>query len=296
MKKLGVILIILTFVAMIYFFRKNKIESENLNPAVEKAKNIEVKMEEKTKISPNIQTLPTEIKSSKEIEVKNYINKLNKTIKNQYKEIEDCEKEFNVHFGDLLKMNEAKQLEFIQDENNLLDLLDKLSSINFTTPSSAKVLEEFANPISDQVKITEIYHKPGLQDRVEICSPRGKKDILNLLYKSKIKKKAIMRALLEYFENENSTLDLPYILFDQISEIKKLLKFQGIPESQYPKLGKIEKEFKIFDKKIRDLMNAVTPRENATLDHEEPKLEYEYALKLQADIKSLLRQIREDSI
>ena len=196
MKKLGIILIIFSLGIIIYFYQNNKIESESLNPIVKKPKNIEVSKIE-TPISG--QTLPTEIKSSKEIEVKNYINKLNKTIKTQYKEIEDCEKEFNVHFGDLLKMNEAKQLEFIQDENNLLDLLDKFSSINFTTPSSAKVLEEFANPISEQVKVTEVYHKPDLQDRVEICSPRGKKDILNLIYKSKIKKNAIMRALIEYF-------------------------------------------------------------------------------------------------
>ena len=293
MKKIWVILIILAFGAIIYFFQKNKTESENLHSIIDKAKNIQVKIEEKTKNPP---ILPTKVQSSKEIEVKNYIIKLNKTIKTQYKEIEDCEKEFNVHFGDLLKMNETKQLEFIQDENNLLDLIDKFSSINFTTPSSAKVLEEFANPISEQVKITEVYHKPGLQDRVEICSPRGKKDILNLIYKSKIKKNAIMRALIEYFGNENSTLDLPYILFDQISEIKKLLKFQGIPESQYPKLGKIEKEFKFFDKKIMDLMNAVTPRKKATWDSQEARLEYEYALKLQAEIKDLLRDIKDSSI
>ena len=293
MKKLGVILIILALGIIIYFYQNNKIESESLSPIVKKPKNIEV-----SKIENPIsgQTLPTKIKSAKEIEIKNYINKLNKTIKTQYKEIEDCEKEFNVHFGDLLKMKEAKQLEFIQDENNLLDLIDKFSSINFTTPSSAKVLKEFANPISEEVKITEVYHKPDLQDRVEICSPRGKKDILNLIYKSKIKKNAIMRALIEYFGNENSTLDLPYILFDQISEIKKLLKFQGIAESQYPKLRKIEKEFKIFDKKISDLMNAYSPRENATLDYQEAKLEYEYALKLQAEIKDLLRDIKDNSI
>jgi hypothetical protein len=292
MKKLGSLVVILAFVAIIYFFWANKIETENINPIAERQKVTVVKK----KNPPKIQELPTNIQSSKEMEVKNYISKLNRTIKTQYKELEECEKEFDVHFGDLLEMNEKKKLEYISDPNNLEALLDKFSSINFTTPSSAKVLKEFANPVSEQVKITEVYHKPGLQDRVEICSPRGKKDILNLLYKSKIKKKAIMRALLEYFENENATLDLPYILFDQILELKKLLKFQGIPESRYPKLGKIEKEFKIFDKKIMDLLNTVPPRKYATLDYQEAKMEYEYALKLQADIKSLLRKISEDAI
>lgn len=286
MKLLKISLIFLILGILLYFFWPNKHEAQ-------KPKNIKVISQDKTKIPQKIETLDKSEKS-KEIEIKNYINMLNKTIKAQYKEIEECEKEFDVHFRDLLEMAKEKQLEYIKDRNNLETLLDKFSSINFTTPSSAKVIKLFADPISGQVKITDIYHKPGLQDRVEICNVRGKWDILELLYQSKIKKKEIMRALIDFFENENATLDYPGILYNQVIELKKLLYINGISESKFPILGQIVKDYEAFEIKITKKMNEYSPRENATWDYEEAKLEHDFALKLQGEIKLLLKQIKED--
>ncbi len=293
MKRLKVILVFFAFGIIFYLYWRNKLDSGKLNLPLKNSKKIETISNEKSPIFP-IPQKPIEKLDSTEESREIYISKINKIIKKQYQEIEECEKEFDAHFGDLLKMNKEKQLEYIKDPNNLDNLLDKFSNINFTTPSSAKVIKELANPMSEQVKVTEIYHKPGSQDRVDICSPRGKRDILELLYKSKIKKKAIIRPLIEFFENENSTLNYPHVLFDQIIELKKLLKIQGVKESEYPQLGKIDKDFKAFDKKISEIMNELSPRENATWDYQEEKLEYEFALKLQADIKMLLNQIKED--
>jgi len=292
MKQFKTTLIFLVVGLIFYFFWQNKFDSKNPTLPPKESEKIDVPVKANTLLqAPKEKS--GKVEDSREIEIKDYITKLNKTIKTQYKEIEECEKEFDVHFGDLLEMSEKKQLEYISDPNNLEALLDKFSSINFTTPSSAKVIKEFADPISEQVKITDVYHKPGLQDRVEICSARGKKDIIELLFKSKIKKKAILRALIDFFENENATLDYPWILYNQIIELKNLLKFQGIPESKFLDLGEIEKDFKEFDKKISNLLNQTPPRESATFNLEEAKFQYEFARKLQAEIKSLLQQIKE---
>lgn len=289
MKKLKILLLTLAFGNAIYFLWSKRLDLRKSFEPINTKKITKIKIPlVKNGTSTNT---PKEFNS---FEIKNYINNLNKTIKAQYKEVEECEKEFDVHFRDLLEMTKEKQLEYLKDRNNLEYILDKFSSITFTTLSSAKVIEGFANPISASVRITDIYHKPGLQDRVETCSPRGKMDILELLYKSKIQKKDIMRGLINFFENEISTLDYPWILFNQIIELKKLLKLNGIPESKYPGLGQIEKDFKAFDIKIKKIMNEYTPRKNATWDYQEAKLEYEFALKLQADIKSLLKGIKED--
>lgn len=291
MKKLKILLLTMAFGNAIYFLWSKRLELEKFTVPTNSKKTTRTQIPVvKNDISTNT---ANELNN---FEIKNYINRLNKTIKTQYKEIEECEKEFDVHFKDLLEMTKEKQIEYLKDGNNLEYILDKFTSIPFTTPSSAKVIKEFANPISGKVRITDIYHKPGLQDRVETCSPRGKIDILELLYKSKIRKKAIMLGLISFFENENSTLDYPGILFNQIIELKKLLKLNGIPDSKYPSLGQIEDDFKAFDIKINKIMNEYTPRKNATWDYREEKLEYEFALKLQFDIKLLLKEIKEDLI
>lgn len=295
MNKLKIILITLAIINALYFLWSKVSKSEKFNLKISKTESIKKPIKTQGQITKRDNSTG-KTKFFKEIEIKNYISKLNKTIKAQYKEIEDCEKEFDVHFRDLLVMTEEKKLEYIKDPNNLDFILDKFSSINFTTPSSAKVIKEFANPILEKIKITEIYHKPGLQDRVEICEVRGKRDILELLYKSKIKKKAIMIALIDFFENENSTLDYPWILYNQIVELKKLLKNNKIPESKFPKLEQIEKDFKAFNIKINKIMSDYRPKENATWDYQEERFEYEFALKLQSDIKSLLKEIKDDFI
>lgn len=294
MKPFRVFFITLVFSMAIYFIWQNRPKPEELPvlPPDPVVKNVPMIKEE----NPQIST-PAPILSKKEmkdftfISKNKYFKKIRDTIKDQWKELEDCENEFDLQFGELIAMAPVQQLEFLKDPNNLDNFLEKISSFNMTTPSSAKMIKELAEPIASEVSGKEILDTVGY---VKTCRDTEKSTLLWILHNLNIKNQDTARAHIMFFENENSTLTYPEILFRQIYDLKIFLGDYGLKESDFPEIAQIEKEHQEFRKMESDI--HLSAEERVLFNSKTQKNDYEYAIKLQAKIKLLLEKVKRNFI
>ena len=104
-----------------------------------------------------------------------YLTKIRDIIKDQWKELEECESDFDEKFGALLALDRADAVNYLKDPINLDIFLEKLSSFKGTTPSSAKMLKELAMPITTQLDGEEIVETVGF---VKTCRDNNKRELI----------------------------------------------------------------------------------------------------------------------
>ncbi|MFI5391456.1 MAG: hypothetical protein ACHQYQ_08850, partial [Bacteriovoracales bacterium] len=226
-------------------------------------------------------------------EKNNYFKKIGDTIKDQWKELEECENEFDLNFGELMKMGPKQANDYLSDPNNLDNFLEKISSFNMTTPSSAKMIKLLAEPIASDVDRKEILETVGF---VKTCREFEKSNLLRALHNLKNKNQTTAQATIAFFENENSTLTYPNILYEQIWDIKTFLNDYGIDRTAFPEIDQIEKDQGAYHLRRGKIYDTMTSEERATFQPKIQKGDYEYAIQLQSKIKLLLKKIKEKII
>jgi hypothetical protein len=303
-KRLQVFLVFLTFGIIFYSYWQYRIDSEKQNPSPKNTKKIETVANEKSVIPPTTPK-PTQIIPSKKpekdkkimgfsvTEKNNYFKKIRDTIKDQWKELEDCENEFDLHFGELMAKSDKQAMDYLSDANNLDNFLEKISSFNMTTPSSAKMIKLLAEPIASEVDRKEIIETVGY---VKTCRELEKSNLLQALHNLKNKNLTTAQATIAFFENENSTLTYPDILYKQIWDIKIFLDDYRIDRTAFSEITQIEKDQAAHLKKLDKIYETMTPEERTTFKHRIQKEDYEYAIQLQSKIKFLLDKIKEKFI
>ncbi|TDJ04148.1 MAG: hypothetical protein E2O68_08650 [Deltaproteobacteria bacterium] len=175
---------------------------------------------------------------------------------------------------------------YLKDPNNLGEFLDNVVNFKGSTPSSAKMIKDLAMPIATQVDGNEIIETVGY---VKTCRPQGKRLLIQRMIDSlKVDKKVIF-AFLTFLENEASTLTYPRIMYENVYEIKRMLKILNINYLRYPELKRLEKSFQNFvDKDIRVAISA------SPFNPEIQRLAYEHALIIQKEIQKTLKAIKKD--
>ena len=109
-----------------------------------------------------------------------YFDNIRDIIKDQWKELEECENDFDEKFGALVKLNPIEKINYLKDPGNMEDFLDKLSKFKGTTPSSAKMIKELAMPITSELDAEEIMETVGF---VKTCRDYDKTTLILLLGK-----------------------------------------------------------------------------------------------------------------
>jgi hypothetical protein len=301
MKRFKAFLVYLSVGIIFYLYWQHRLDSEKQIPPLKNSKKIETISDRKSEIPPTppkpTQIIPSEkpVKSKKIMgfsvtEKNNYFQKIRDTIKDQWKELEECENEFDLNFGELMKMGPNQAKDYLSDPNNLDNFLEKFSSFNMTTPSSAKMIKLLAEPIASEVDKKEIIETVGF---VKTCRDLEKSNLLWVLHNLKNKNQLTAQATIGFFENENSTLTYPDILYKQIWDIKIFLDDYGIDRTAFPEITQIEKDQAAHLKKLDKIYETMTPEERATFKLRIQKEDYEYAIQLQPKIQLLLKKIKE---
>lgn len=296
----GIILILTIFSIglVIYFWGSSNQEVSKQNISTNKPKDLIPKAQKPPQ--PTIQVIPLNSPEKKKkleglssIKKNQYFKKIRDTIKDQWNELEECENEFDMHFGDLLKMGQEQAMEYLKDPNNLDNFLEKISSFNMTTPSSAKMIKQLAEPIASEMDWMEILETVGY---VKTCRDREKYNLRYILFNLKNKNKKTAWATIAFFENENSTLTYPDILYNQIVDLVPFLEYYGLKKSDFPEIAQIKKDQMEFHKRKSQIYERVAPEDTGKFNPKAQKEDYDYALKLQPRIKSLLKKIKEKFI
>lgn len=286
-KKIIFILAIFSIGLVLYFGSSSNQEASRSNISTKKPKNL-IPNENKLPLPPT-QVIPLNkpeknknLGEFSSIKKNKYFKKIRDTIKDQWNELEECENEFDLRFGELLKLDDKQALEYLNDPNNLDNFLENISSFNMTTPSSAKMIKQLAEPIANDVDGKEILDMVGY---VKTCRSSQKSTLVWFLINLKNKNQITALATIAYLENENSTLTYPNILIKQIFDIKSFLGNYGIDQSTFPEIAQIEKDYEAYDKRT-----AMEERTN--FNPKAQKNDYEFALILQPKIKLLLEKIK----
>lgn len=292
----GIILILTIFSIglVIYFWGSSNQEVSRPNISTNKPKDLVPK--EQKPHQPTIQVIPLNNPEKKKkleglssIKKNQYFKKIRDTIKDQWNELEECENEFDLRFGELLKLDDKAALEYLKDPNNLDNFLENVSSFNMTTPSSAKMIKQLAEPITSEVDGKEIVDTVGY---VKTCRSSQKSTLVWFLLNLKNKNQISALATIAYFENENSTVTYPSILIQQIFDIKSFLGNYGIDQSSFPEISEIEKDYAAHSKRISEIYTNVAPENQGNFNPKVQKEDYDFAVKLQAKIKLLLGKIK----
>lgn len=303
MGKLKVFLIFLVLGLVFYFYWHNKLNSKKFSSIPSPPKNIEIITPSETKnIKSEIiteqkkppQSQPkSKTKRFTEAEKTEYLQKIRDTIKDQWMELEDCENEFDMQFGELLSMDDKKIIEYLKDPNNLDNFLDKISSFNMTTPTSAKMIKELAEPIANEVEGNQIIKTVGF---VKLCRDGEKEKLIRILHNLQIKNQRTALAGVSFFENENSTLTYPSILSKRLFDIRLFIQGYGMKETDFPELGKLVNDLnKYFMRQYKESKNSPM-EEGVIFNYKTQKEDYEYAIKLQKQINFLLQKIKRSFI
>jgi len=295
-KPFRIFFITIVFSLVIYFIWQKKHKSEELPiiPINPKVKSIGLIKEENIKVSTTAPIIPVKEKTDFSLIAKNkYIKKIRDTINDQWKELEDCENEFDLQFGELIAMAPDQQLEYLNDPNNLDNFLEKISSFNMTTPSSGKMIKELAEPIAKEIDGKEILETVGY---VKTCRDVEKASLYWIFHNLKTKNQDTARAAISFFENENSTLTYPDILARQIYDIKTFLEDYGLKESDFPEIAQLGKDHVEYREKMAEIYKNQSPEERVLFNSKTQKYDYEYAVKLQLKIKLLLEKIKRNFI
>ncbi len=299
MKKIILILALLSLGLALYFGWPSKEEPILSTEKPEKLKT-PIIAEEKKPISTPTQIIPSKkpikdkkIKGFSATEKNIYFKKIKDTIKDQWKELEDCENEFDLHFDELMAMGPKQTMDYLSDANNLENFLEKFSSFNMTTPSSAKMIRLLAEPIASDVDRKEIIDTVGF---VKTCKAREKSNLLWAIHNLKNKNQATAQATIAFLENENSTLTYPDILYQQIWDIKTFLDDYGIDKSTLPEIAQIEKDYSDYGRRLTKIYETRTPEESGTFDPKTHKESFEFAIQLQSKIQLLLKKLKEKFI
>jgi len=215
-----------------------------------------------------------------------YFNEIRDIIKDQWKELEECENDFDERFGHLTILDTKELISYLNDTSNLDDFLDKLSTFKGTTPSSAKMIKELAEPIVAQIDPNEIIETVGM---VKTCRDFQKGNLLFLLKDVKRKDKKMIKAVLNFLESEVSTLTYPRILLGKVIMLEDFLSTLDIKKSKYPQLKQLNVLFKGFtDKDIR------IARNHPAFNLEVQKYYYDFSLIYQKEIQNTLKVIKKD--
>ncbi len=218
-----------------------------------------------------------------------YFKKIRDTIKDQWNELEECENEFDLRFGELLKLDDKDALVYLNDPNNLDNFLENVSSFNMTTPSSAKMIKQLAEPITNDVEGKEILDTVGY---VKTCRSSQKSTLVWFLLNIKNKNQITALATIGFFENENSTLTYPNILFKQIFDIKSFLENYGIDPSTFLEISQIETDYAAYSKRKSEIYTNLAPENQENFNSKAQKEDYDFAVKLQSKIKLLLGKVK----
>jgi len=155
------------------------------------------------------------------------------------------------------------------------------------------MIKLLAEPIASDVDRKEILETVGY---VKTCRDIEKSNLLWALQNLKNKNQITAQATIAFFENENSTLTYPYILYKQIWDIKTFLDDYGIDKSAFPEIAQIEKDQAAYYERSGKIYKTLTPEERGTFDPKTHKESYEFAIQLQSKIKLLLDKIKEKFI
>jgi hypothetical protein len=128
---------------------------------------------------------------------------------------------------------------------------------------------------------------------VKTCRTYEKSTLLWVLHNLKNKNQSTAQATIAYFENENSTLTYPDILYQQIWHIKNFLDDYGIDKSDFPEITQIEKDQAAYYERSAKISNTLTPEERGTFNPKTHNESYEFAIQLQSMIQLLLKKIKE---
>jgi hypothetical protein len=226
------------------------------------------------------------LKKAPERDESEYFTEIRDIIKDQWKELEECEYEFDDMFGHILKLGIEDQIRYLKDPGNLDIFLENLTNINWTTPSSAKMIKELAMPIASKVDPAEILDTVGI---VKTCKVPQKRTLLTLLSYYLHQDKRAIFTYLTFLENEVSTLTYPRIIYGNVYELKSLFFTLKIDETKYPELKRLEKIFKNFvDLDIR------TARTSSDFNPHLQRIYYKQALIIQKEIKKTLKAVKRD--
>lgn len=302
MKFFFLILVLLTIGITLYFGWTKNQDEVKLDISVKEPKQVKAleNTEKKFLSSPSTSIIPSKkiklIEKTKGFSIaekKHYFQKISETIKDQWMELEDCENEFDMHFGELLSMDDQKIIEYLKDPNNLDNFLDKISSFNMTTPTSAKMIKELAEPIANEVEGNQIIKTVGF---VKLCRDGEKDKLIRILHNLQIKNPKTALAGVSFFENENSTLTYPGILGKRLYDIRFFIQDYGLKEADFPELSKLIKDLdKYFVRQYNESKN-LPEQEGVIFNYKNQKEDYEYAIKLQKQINFLLQKIKRSFI
>jgi len=215
-----------------------------------------------------------------------YITDIRDIIKDQWKELEECENDFDEKFAYFLGLNLTEKIKYLNDPSNLDDYLDNLKSFKGTTPSSGKMIKELADPLAAKIDPNEIFETVGY---VKTCEDNQKSLLIGILERVKRKDRKTIDAVFTFLESEVSTLTYPRILNENVSLLNNFLFSLGIKKEKYPQIEKLNISFyRYVDEDMRMARNHHGFNANTQ------KHDFEFALIFQKDIQKALREIKKD--